>query len=61
MKYSELIKLLQKSGCVVAREGRGHTVWCNPATGKRFTVGRHKAEDVPTGTLKSILKSAGLE
>mgnify|MGYP004675172283 CR=1 FL=1 len=61
MKYSELLKLLKKSECIIIREGGGHTIWKNPATGQIFTVGRHKTEEVPIGTLKSILKAAGLQ
>ena len=61
MKYSELIKLLKKAGCTVYREGRNHTQWINPKTGKIFSVGRHHGEEVPIGTLKSIMRDAGLK
>lgn len=61
MKYSELEKQLRGIGCIVEREGKRHRVWYSPLTGQRFSVGRHKTEDVPNGTLKAILKSAGLE
>lgn len=49
-----------EAGCTIAREGKGHTIWYSPITGKTFTVGRHKTQDVPIGTYKSIMKSAGL-
>lgn len=61
MKYSELTKRLRKAGCVVYREGKGHTMWKNPLTGVLFPVPRHRTEEVPAGTLKKIMKSAGLE
>ena len=61
MKYSELEKQLRGIGCIVEREGKRHRVWYSPLTGQHFVVGRHKTEDVPGGTLKSIRKSAGLE
>lgn len=60
MKYSELEKLIKKT-CKIHREGNRHTIWINIETGKTFPVGRHKTQDVPKGTLKSILKDAGLE
>ena len=60
MKVSELEKILKKHGCKVWREGAGHTIWIAP-NGNKFTVGRHKSKDVPPGTLKSILKDAGIE
>lgn len=61
MKYSELIKLLKRAGCTVYREGSNHTQWHSPITGKIFPVRRYKSEDVPIGTLKSIMRDAGLE
>ena len=61
MKYSELIKQLKSIGCTVYREGANHTQWYSPKTGKIFPVGRHKTEEVPLGTLKSIMRDAGLK
>lgn len=61
MKYSELEKMLKKAGCTVYREGSNHTLWYSPVTGQTFPVGRHRTEDVPKGTLKSILTAAGLK
>ena len=61
IKYSELERMLQDAGCTVLREGKSHTIWYSPKTEKTFTVGRHKTQDVPPGTYKSILRSAGLK
>ena len=61
MRYSELEKLLTKSGCYILKEGASHRIWYSPTTGKKFPVGRHKTEKVPTGTLKSIKRAAGIE
>jgi len=61
MKYSELERQLREAGCRVDHEGKRHTMWYSPITGERFPVGRHKNEDVKPGTLKSILKAAGLK
>lgn len=61
IRYSELIKMLKKGGCYILKEGSNHTIWISPQTGNQFTVPRHKTEDVPKGTLKSILRDAGLE
>ncbi len=61
MKYSELEKILKKAGCTVYREGSNHTMWYSPITGQTFPVGRHRTEDVPKGTLKSIMTAAGLK
>ena len=61
VRYSELEKLLRKSGCRLHAEGANHEIWFSPITGKKFTLSRHKTEEVPAGTLKSIKRSAGLE
>ena len=61
MKVSELTKLLKKNGCYLDEHGARHDLWYSPITGKRFTVPRHKSQDVPQGTLNSILKDAGLK
>lgn len=60
MRYSELEKKLKKGGCKVIREGANHSIWYSPVTGKTFPVSRHKTEEIPTGTLKSIIRDAGL-
>lgn len=39
----------------------GHPLWLNPNTGEKFTTSNHGTREVATGTLKSILRSAGLE
>ena len=60
MKTSELLKLLKKNKCSLIRNGSRHDIWYSEITGKQFTVPRHKAE-IPAGTLKNILKDAGLD
>lgn len=61
MKYSELEKEIKQIGCYILKEGANHTIWFSPVTGKKFPVSRHKTQEVPTGTLKSIRKAAGIE
>ncbi len=61
MKYSELKKILKNHGCKIDHDGGRHEIWYSPITDKTFPVGRHKSEDVSKGTLKVILKQAGIE
>lgn len=61
MTFGELKRLLRKSGCEVIREGKNHEIWYSPITGEQFPVGRHTKEEVPKGTLKSIIEAAGLK
>ena len=41
MKRSTLLRHLRRHGCYLKREGRGHSLWCNPATGAIEAVPRH--------------------
>lgn len=60
MKYSELERLLKKSGCyVVSEEGR-HPTWFSPKSGKFFQTSHHKAQEVKRGTLRSIIRDSGI-
>ncbi len=61
MKKGELIKLLSDAECYIIREGANHEIWYSPITNRRFTVPRHKGQDITIGTANSILKSAGLK
>lgn len=60
MKTQELIKILKKNKCRILRHGSRHDIWYNKITKKQFPVPRHKAE-ISIGTLKNILKDAGIE
>lgn len=52
---------IKKNGCYMQNEGKRHEIWFSPKTGKQFSVGRHKSEEVKNGTLKSIKNDAGIE
>lgn len=62
MKYKELHKILRKAGMIYLDEQRaGHPLWLNPNTGEKFTTSNHESHEVATGTLKSILRFAGID
>lgn len=61
MKYSELRKILEEAKCFIKRSGAKHDWYYSPKTNQSFPVGRHKTQEVPTGTLNTILKQAGLK
>lgn len=62
MKYSELERKLFKFGCYPTGEQQcGHPVWFSPKTNRKFPTSNHKNREVATGTLKSILRDAGLK
>lgn len=60
MKTQELIKLLRKNKCYVLRNGSRHDIWYSEVTQRQFAIPRQKSE-IPTGTLKNILKDAGVK
>jgi predicted RNA binding protein YcfA (HicA-like mRNA interferase family) len=58
---SEVIRGLKKAGFVFDRQAKGsHEIWYNPATKRRTTVPNHPGVDIRKGTLKAILKEAGI-
>lgn len=62
MKYNELERLIKKAGCFnTGEQESGHPVWESPKTGKRFRMSNHGKQEVATGTLKAIMKAAGLK
>jgi predicted RNA binding protein YcfA (HicA-like mRNA interferase family) len=59
-KYREIVTLLKKFGFQFYRQAAGsHEIWYNPQT-KRFTTIPNHSGDMPEGTLKAILKQAGI-
>lgn len=62
MRYRELSKRLRQLGCEIARQGKGsHVTWLNPATGARSVIPDHGGQDLPPGTVRSILKQLGID
>jgi len=58
MKRSKLLKHLRRDGCYLKREGRSHSLWCNPSTGHIEAVPRHT--EIPDRLAKKIIKSLSL-
>lgn len=60
MKHSELMRILKKNGITLVQHGKRHDIYYSPITGRQFPVPRH-AKEIAVGTLKSILRDAGVE
>ena len=59
-KYREVARRLRKFGFVFDRPGPGsHEMWRNSATGSKVTIPHH-ARDMHEGTLRVILREAGI-
>jgi predicted RNA binding protein YcfA (HicA-like mRNA interferase family) len=59
LKPNEVKKRLAVRGCELVRQGSNHEMWRCPGT-KPFPIPRHPG-DLPIGTLKKIIKQAGVE
>ena len=60
MHSRELIKRLQKDGWYEVNQVGSHKQFKHPTKKGRVTV-PHPSRDIPTGTLKSIEKQAGIK
>jgi predicted RNA binding protein YcfA (HicA-like mRNA interferase family) len=59
-KYREVARKLRTFGFAFDRPGPGsHEVWRNPATGRKVTLPHH-SRDMAEGTLRAILREAGI-
>ena len=61
MKVGELIRLLEDDGWRLVRTKGSHRQFKNPSKPGTVTVAGKPSLDVPPGTLRSILKQAGLK
>lgn len=61
MTSSELIRKLKKAGFVFDRQAKGsHEIWFHPITRKRTVIPNHPGREIPKGTLRAIIREAGL-
>jgi predicted RNA binding protein YcfA (HicA-like mRNA interferase family) len=56
----QVIKILEKKGFVLDRSKGSHRIYFHPETRRRVVVPFHR-KDLPQGTLREILKQAGVE
>jgi len=54
MKRIDLERHLREEGCVLDREGGGHSIWLNPSLRKIASVPRHR--EIKEGTVRAICK-----
>jgi predicted RNA binding protein YcfA (HicA-like mRNA interferase family) len=61
VKVRDLIRRLEDAGWTLKTVRGSHRQYRHPEKGMVVTVPGHPGKDVPVGTLKAILRSAGLE
>lgn len=60
-RYREIIRRLKRLGLQFHRQAAGsHEIWFNPASNRYTTIPNHPG-DMPEGTLRAILKQAGVD
>jgi len=60
-RYRDVVSRLRRLGFRFNRQAAGsHEIWFNPGSGRYTTVPNHPG-DLPEGTLRAILKQAGVE
>jgi len=58
--YRDIVKRLKQLGLEFHRQAAGsHEIWFNPALGRYTTIPNHPG-DMPEGTLRAVLKQAGI-
>ena len=55
MKRIDLERHLREEGCVLDREGGGHSIWLNPSLRKIASVPRHR--EIKEGTVRAFANS----
>jgi predicted RNA binding protein YcfA (HicA-like mRNA interferase family) len=61
LKYREITKLIEQDGWYWKRSSGSHQIYRHPTKPGIVVVAYHGTKDIPEGTVKSILKQAGLE
>jgi len=55
MKREKLVKRLRLNGCYLKREGRSHSLWCNPLSGHVEAIPRHT--EIPNKLAEKIFEA----
>lgn len=61
MRAREILKKLKADGWYEVEQRGSHVQLKHPTKPGKVTVPDHGSKDIPTGTLKQIMKQAGLE
>ncbi len=60
MKVREVIRMIQSAGWVLVRTTGSHRQFHHPTKPGTVTISGNLGEDMPKGTLASVLRQAGL-
>ncbi|MSR85009.1 type II toxin-antitoxin system HicA family toxin [Candidatus Uhrbacteria bacterium] len=60
LRAREIVKRLEKLGFICDHTSGSHMIFYHPTTKRRAVVPQHRG-DLPKGTVKAILREAGIE
>lgn len=60
LKVRDVIRLIERDGWVQVRISGSHRQFRHPTKRGTVTIAGHPARDMPLGTMKSVMKQAGL-
>jgi len=61
MKFSELVKLLEKNGFEIVKQKGSLRYYGKTGWNRLIRVDYHGAKEIPKGTCQAILKAAGIK
>jgi predicted RNA binding protein YcfA (HicA-like mRNA interferase family) len=61
MKFSELVRLLEKNGFRLVKEKGSIRYYGKPGHDRLIRVDYHGSKEIPTGTCQAILKATGIK
>ena len=61
MKFSELVKLLEKNGFKIVKEKGSVRYYGKDGWYRLIRIDYHGSKEIPTGTCYAILKAAGIK
>ncbi len=61
MKFSELVRVLEKNGFIIVKEKGSIRYYGKPGWDNLIRVDYHGTKEIPTGTCNAILKAAGIK
>ena len=61
MKYRDFTRMMRDDGWRLQKQEGSHQKWIHTTKPGKVTVAGHPNDDIPPGTLKAMLKQAGLK
>jgi predicted RNA binding protein YcfA (HicA-like mRNA interferase family) len=61
MKYREFTRKMRGDGWQLKEQEGSHQQWIHPVKPGKVTIAGHPNDEIPVGTLKAMLKQAGLK